>query len=451
MSNSFWATSALVIAISFFLLLGSIWLLVIIDEHKVIKKMVKALTLLSSLPTVFSPVLIILFLEDEYNGLFFIWVMLTTCLVTSVALFLVSRLRPKLFRYVPLFRFASSLFFIAYLVYFIIILVLLFCASAPGRIYDDIVLIGRFAIISFLIFSGFFLCLFLSFKSTILFLPKRFVLYLYSFSDAESENPFEENTYLGLPILKIAPPTNITNANSIFLPSSNWKQPLEYYISRAEFIIVQMSNTPGLLWELSKIHLANDNVLFYAPDNAIIKKLLTLPNNIIANNPIFPLLVEIQQHIDNKELPKKIIFSLAGEVFSEFNPHGIDGLPTKRKKPILKLEHKISLCTTPNKKLKFKLYDSYRIILRKIVNTVSVVWEKIEDLLGDLEYSIFTRILFDIGIFFLGVLSLGLLILSITTYLDNTLSIYELILGLILSGFGIVALYFSIKNNKNKW
>lgn len=456
MSNSFWDICALVIGASPLLLVGFTVLFASMDEHKVIKKLVKALMLLSSLPIIFSPLLLILFLEDEYNGIFLTGVMIVTCLAISIALFIVSRLRPKLFRYVPLLRLTSSFFIIAFLIYLIIVLVLFFCASIPDPIFSDVIIIGVFAIITFLLFIPFFVSLFPTFKSSIFFIPKRFVLYLYSFSDAdeypfsESKNSFKENTYLGLPILKIAPPTDVTNDNSIFLPSSNWKQPLEYYISRAEFIIIQMSNTPGLLWELSKIHMAN-NVFFYAPDNAIIKKLLTLPNNIIANNPIFPLLVEIQQHIDNQELPPKIIFSLSGEVFPDFNSHGIDGHPTKRKEPILTLEHKLSLCKTPNEKPKFKIHDCFRNVLRTIVYSLSIVWDWIADMIDDAEGSILTRILYGIGIAIFGVFSLGLLIFSVIWYLDNTLTVYQFILGLVLSGFMILLLYFSIKNNKNKW
>lgn len=67
--------------------------------------------------------------------------------------------------------------------------------------------------------------------------------------------------------------------HTFFLPSSEWKKEVSYYIYRAEYIFCCIANTEGIKWEIEK-HITNyQKFIFYVMDMSTIRPLMNILDN----------------------------------------------------------------------------------------------------------------------------------------------------------------------------
>lgn len=81
----------------------------------------------------------------------------------------------------------------------------------------------------------------------------------------------------GLPVLKIGNPKTFFPkgvGDVFYLPSSNWKKQLDYYISHAKYIFSVVDATEGVLWEMFKHLDSIEKFVYYISDKATLHKFL---------------------------------------------------------------------------------------------------------------------------------------------------------------------------------
>lgn len=93
-------------------------------------------------------------------------------------------------------------------------------------------------------------------KGILTFAKFRYVLFLRAFKDDESVSNLYKipMSFNDIPLMKIGDPhkSESENINEHWLPLSNWKFFLQFYISRARAIITIVSSTDGLTWEMEQ-------------------------------------------------------------------------------------------------------------------------------------------------------------------------------------------------------
>ena len=98
--------------------------------------------------------------------------------------------------------------------------------------------------------------LYSSLKRGILSFAKfRYVLFLRAFKDDDNIQYIYDDILQAInyiPVVKIGNPNNTEgeNINEHYLPLSNWKFFLKFYISKAKAIIIVASSTDGIIWEM---------------------------------------------------------------------------------------------------------------------------------------------------------------------------------------------------------
>lgn len=139
---------------------------------------------------------------------------------------------------------------------------------------------------SLLILLG-FLCylLYNSMKRGILSFAKlKYILFLRAFKDDDTLLSLYDKistTVKDIPLIKIGNPNNLesSNNNEHWLPLSNWKFFLKYYISRAKAIVTVVSSTDGLIWEIvENMKYLNKSIIYFSSLEELLefkKKLLS--------------------------------------------------------------------------------------------------------------------------------------------------------------------------------
>lgn len=113
-------------------------------------------------------------------------------------------------------------------------------------------------------------------KGILTFAKFRYVLFLRAFKDDESiSNLYKIPMYFNdIPLMKIGDPhkSESENINEHWLPLSNWKFFLKFYIYRARAIITIVSSTDGLTWEIEQnIKYLNKCVICFTSPNDLIE------------------------------------------------------------------------------------------------------------------------------------------------------------------------------------
>lgn len=142
--------------------------------------------------------------------------------------------------------------------------------------------------VTYLFLGAFLLYLFYdSVKMGILSLARlRYVLFLRSFKDdnyAQSLYNEISKSVNYIPLIKIGNPekSESENINEHYLPLSNWKFFLKYYISKAKAIITVVSSTNGLIWEMTQnMKYLNKSIIIFTSTN----ELTEFKNKLLLNN-----------------------------------------------------------------------------------------------------------------------------------------------------------------------
>lgn len=144
--------------------------------------------------------------------------------------------------------------------------------------------------------------------------PERYVLYLRSFKFDGSDFEIEDEIrnihrnysvfYDECDVLTIANPKTFLSrsiGHTFYLPASNWKLFVTYYLERAEKVILVMGDTDGIMWEI--LHHVNYlyKFILIIPDR---EKSLEIIHNLEADSPARKFL---QESIQNVELNKFVI------------------------------------------------------------------------------------------------------------------------------------------------
>ncbi len=151
----------------------------------------------------------------------------------------------------------------------------------------------------FLLLFG-FLCYFLynSMKKGILSFAKfRYVLFLRSFKnddDVQAVYNKISKSISDVPIIKIGNPdkSESKNIDEHWLPLNNWKFFLKFYISKAKAIVIIVSSTDGLIWEMvQNLKYLNKCIIFFASPNELaeFKNKLLLLGNVDCNIMIYSI------------------------------------------------------------------------------------------------------------------------------------------------------------------
>lgn len=141
-------------------------------------------------------------------------------------------------------------------------------------------------------------------KGIFTFAKFRYVLFLRAFKDDESIlNLYKVPMFFNnIPLMKIGDPhkSESKNINEHWLPLSNWKFFLKFYISRARAIITIVSSTDGLTWEIKQnIKYLNKCIIcFTSPNNLIEFKEYLLSIN---DSKLEVLINSIDKVIKNKQ------------------------------------------------------------------------------------------------------------------------------------------------------
>lgn len=155
--------------------------------------------------------------------------------------------------------------------------------SNPTPLIEDSILAGCIL----LIFLLGFLCFLLynSMKRGILSFAKlKYILFLRAFKDDDTLLSLYDKistTVKDIPLIKIGNPNKLesSNNNEHWLPLSNWKFFLKYYISRAKAIVTVVSSTDGLIWEIvENMKYLNKSIIYFSSLEELLefkKKLLS--------------------------------------------------------------------------------------------------------------------------------------------------------------------------------
>lgn len=107
---------------------------------------------------------------------------------------------------------------------------------------------------------------------------KNYVLFLRSFTfDEKAQQQHQILGDIKMPILKIGNPKTIWPkriGEVFYLPSSHWKKHLDYYISRAKYVVVVVDATEGVLWEMFSHEAQWRKFVFYISSKDMLKKIV---------------------------------------------------------------------------------------------------------------------------------------------------------------------------------
>lgn len=122
-------------------------------------------------------------------------------------------------------------------------------------------------------------------KGIVTFAVTEYVLFLRAFKN-DDKKLFKRisNSVSNVPLMKIGDPNEAENddINEHWLPMSNWKFFLKFYISKAKAIIVVISSTEGVMWEvIQNMKHLNKCIFYYASVDELeeFKKCLLLVND----------------------------------------------------------------------------------------------------------------------------------------------------------------------------
>ena len=141
---------------------------------------------------------------------------------------------------------------------------------------------------------------------------QRFILYLRSFTFDEKEDLIadelnEMEAYM--PIMKIGNPKSFFPkgiGHTFYLPKSNWKDQLDYYIQKAAYVFSVVDVSEGVMWELFEHEILSDKFIYHISDTDKIKSIL---NNPICEKYKYSKLMNCFKYIiDNNLISNKTTF-----------------------------------------------------------------------------------------------------------------------------------------------
>lgn len=156
-----------------------------------------------------------------------------------------------------------------------------------------------------------------------LYAEDSYYLYLRSFQFDDKEDALLKWLPTGeKQIMKIGNPSNhlFPNIRSqktmyhdvLFLPSSNWKKHLDYYIYKAFSIISVVDDTQGVVWEMFHHSKYYHKIVFYVDSN---EKLCKLESMVAENNDYksSPLLFYCINHLNYLKVTTPFVFWIKGQ------------------------------------------------------------------------------------------------------------------------------------------
>lgn len=155
-----------------------------------------------------------------------------------------------------------------------------------------------------------------------LYAEDSYYLYLRSFQfDDKEDSLLEWLPTGGKQIMKIGNPSSSLFSNILsngtmyndvlFLPSSNWKKHLDYYIYKAFSVISVVDNTHGVVWEMFHHSEYYHKIVFYVDSN---EKLCKLEAMVVESNDFksSPLLYYCINHLNKLKVTTPFVFWIKG-------------------------------------------------------------------------------------------------------------------------------------------
>lgn len=268
---------------------------------------------------------------------------------------------------------------------------------------------------------GYLFVLFFQQFSLSIYSRNYFTLYLRSFkSDGIYQKVEDEIKRINSKynILTIANPKTFlhkTIGHTLYLPSINWKKFLEYYILRANCVIIVIDDSNGVMWEMFEHPNQLYKYIFIVPNKQklqiVIHKLKTQSN---LKDQLIKLVETTQQN--------SFIFTIEnGEIIIDNINHLIKFLDR------IRVKRKTEVGNTKLKEINLsevERLDNVRDTKENIINRLEDLWDSIIDIWDSIEdfckYNRWFNMCFYIviGVFFL-ILGIAVLVSSIIVYIDE--------------------------------
>lgn len=144
---------------------------------------------------------------------------------------------------------------------------------------------------------------------------KQYALFLRSFAYDEKETEiWNRLDNINLPILKIGNPKNIFPygiGDTFFLPTSNWKKQINFYVKKATVVICVVDSTEGVLWEMLNYIDESNKFIYYISNR---KSLQDVINKIDEKLKSIPLMMCVN-YILSETLLDKVGFCIVDNRF----------------------------------------------------------------------------------------------------------------------------------------
>lgn len=248
--------------------------------------------------------------------------------IISVCVTIISILRKsyRLILYSRIIMIASFSLFLLFLALACILYIILFCCNPDNDSYG----LGMIHGISTMMILALIIELFPLFKEThyFIFWKKDYLLYLRSFVYDENEDSFLdyieskiEDHMPDMTILSIGNPETLIPTGlgeRFYLPTTNWKKELDYYISRAKLVLCVIDYSDGVLWEMFEHLNEMEKYFYYISDK---DKINTICEKIKASRYSDSVLAECFNNLQKVSIKGPVAFIVRdGKCFYD-NPH----------------------------------------------------------------------------------------------------------------------------------
>ena len=247
----------------------------------------------------------------------------------------------------------------------------------------------------------------------------RYLLYLRSFSFDDKEDVIAKYLdQLDLPVMKIGNPKTFFPkgiGETYYLPSVNWKEQLDYYISRAQCVFVAVDNTEGVLWEMFE-HLEYLNkFIYYVEDRCKLEEMLkTNTNHKIQSSILMECFKKTLEKTENKSFCFRIIENKCFCSDAKNIPALINNIEQNGMVPLFLVDFsQLIVNTENNKERKYRKRDWSRLRSRSVKKGLKMGYKATKNVF----LSIITIVVF-LAILFFGV---GFVALGIDLIFDESI------------------------------
>lgn len=274
---------------------------------------------------------------------------------------------------------------------------------------------------------------------------RHYTLYLRSFKSdgiySNIENTISELKSNYINVLTIANPKTFFRkaiGHTLYLPSVNWKKFLEYYIIKAESVIVVVDDSDGVMWEMFQHQDQFHKYVFIVPNKQVLQN---ITNKLTSQSDITSQLTELVETAQSDSF----MFTIRRGKYKVYDIKHlykyISQAHSKRKSNTrdIKVQE-----ITHEEVIKI---DYIRNAKENALNLLETIWDFITDIFEDIDgffrYNrLFNMCLFTFAGIFCLVLGLVLIVISIEQCIDEDylFDAYDVVLFLL----SLLSIFFSV-------